>query len=345
MLKTLSPKTLEKKYAELGLPKEKNDLLHTFFTCCANLYGVISLRDAWNVFKHYEGTYVHKKDFVAFSGIVQREAGHTYSVLELKEIYSGENTDDPLERMIVNNKLILSRYHRFILVYATVERQGVKPYYMPDKLTLLSFVEDRFYQTESGKKIKAFIDNLKSDGQQRDYMGNPTGTISDVNGLPVKGKKLSEFTIYTSSERYEIEQAKTEAKKQRLIDEYKIPSSEKILNRIFEYIMTGGVLRNESLADELQFLTKEMNVDFGIVLSIKQVRQFTELFVCLNNSSNLWLNCGWSPEDLSGRASLDKPKFLFVGPNMKKLFETGELDREDFERQLREEGIELIEDV
>ena len=37
-MKPLSPKSLEKKYAELGLSKAKNDLLHKYFLCFANLY-------------------------------------------------------------------------------------------------------------------------------------------------------------------------------------------------------------------------------------------------------------------------------------------------------------------
>lgn len=80
-MKPLSPKTLEKKYAELGLPQEKLSLLHKYYRCFANLYGVITVREAWDVFKHYEGLgLLHKKDFVAFSGVVQREAGLPYLI-------------------------------------------------------------------------------------------------------------------------------------------------------------------------------------------------------------------------------------------------------------------------
>lgn len=66
MQKPLSPKTLEKRYAELGLSDEKLQLLHTFFRCASNFYGVLPVPHAWQVFKHYEGLRVHKKDFVAF---------------------------------------------------------------------------------------------------------------------------------------------------------------------------------------------------------------------------------------------------------------------------------------
>ena len=54
-MKPLSPKTLAKKYAELGLSQARLDLLHDYFLCFSNLYGVISVGEAWNVFRHYEG--------------------------------------------------------------------------------------------------------------------------------------------------------------------------------------------------------------------------------------------------------------------------------------------------
>ena len=66
-MKPLSPKSLEKKYAELGLPKAKTDLLHDYFLCFANLYGALAVREAWNVFKHFEGNKIRKKDFRGFT--------------------------------------------------------------------------------------------------------------------------------------------------------------------------------------------------------------------------------------------------------------------------------------
>ena len=133
-MKPLSPKTLEKKYTELRLSQEKIDLLHDYFLCFTNLYGVISVGEAWNIFREYEGTrLLHKKDFVAFSGIVQREPGHPYTVLERKEVYTGETTEDPAKRLIVNNLLIGTGYYKYVLLYNTVDGQMNKPYYLPDE--------------------------------------------------------------------------------------------------------------------------------------------------------------------------------------------------------------------
>ena len=105
-MKPLSPKTLERKYAELGLSKAKIDLLRNYFLCFANLYGILEVREAWDVFKHYEGNKIRKKDFIAFSGIVQREPDLPFSVLELNEVFTDEPAGKPDMRLIVNNDLI-----------------------------------------------------------------------------------------------------------------------------------------------------------------------------------------------------------------------------------------------
>ena len=343
MLKPLSQKTLEKKYAELGLSQSNIELLHTYFRCFSNLYGVITVKDAWDVFRHYEGTIVHKKDFVAFSGIVQREGNLPYSIYEQNEIYSDED-DEPLYRMIVNNKLVLSGYNRFIYVYATVEHQGDKPYYIPEKQIFESFTEDRFYLTPYGKSMKTFVENLKTSGVSKDFNGKPNGELTDLNGISVKGKRLVECAFHTQSEQFELRYFKSESKKQKLLEAFNIPASEKILRRIEEYIMTGGVFKNDSPSREIEYLVNFLNEDFGVELSERQFEQFAELFIKLNNNSNLWLNCGRSPDELFKKSAHKMPSTISLGPNMKKMIANGEMDKEELEKQLAQMGITLLDE-
>lgn len=343
MLKPLSQKTLEKKYAELGLSKEKVALLHQYFLCFSNLYGVISILDAWDVFKHYEGiNCVRKNDFIAFSGIAQREAGHPYSVFDLKELYT-EEADDPAERMIVNNRLVVSGYYRFVYLYPTVEHQADKPYYLPPKKEdFFSFTEDRFYSTPAGRQMKTFIESLITSGIEKDFDGRPCSTIYDLDGKPVAGKRLSKFVFYTSSERSDIEYVKSEVKKQRLREEYRITAAEKLLNRIHLFLMSGGVFANQDFSYEMVLLASIMDGEFGVSLSDKQFERFTDLFVQLNNRSHLWLNCGWSPDDLFRRTPRTKPETMSFGKNMKKMFADGTLDRTSIEKMLAEMGVKVL---
>ena len=342
-MKHLSPKTLEKKYAELGLSQDKIDLLHDCFLCFSNLYGVISVGDAWNVFREYEGIrLLHKKDFLAFSGIVQREPGHPYTVLELKEVYTDETTEDPAQRLIVNNLLIGTGYHKFALLYNTVERQMNKPYYMhAEKTAFLANVEDRLFLSPEGKQMAQFLGKLKTDGRNRDLDGKPNGEILDLDGNPVAGKHLSDFVCYTQDEQFDIDYAKSEAKKEKLRREYKTTALKKILDLVFIQIQTGGYLQNESPAESIQFLADFLSQDLGVKFTGARMERFCELYTNLNNHSHLWLNCGWRPDELRRSNSSGLPESISIGPNMKKLFEEGKMDQAAFERQLKERGIKL----
>lgn len=342
-MKPLSPKALEKKYAELGLPKEKLSLLHDYYRCFANLYGVITVREAWDVFKHYEGLgLLHKKDFVAFSGVVQREPGLPYSVLEMKEVYTEETTDNPADRLIVNNSLIGSGHMKYRLIYNTEAHQNGKPYYLPeDKAGLMYYTEDRFYQTEAGRRTVQFLSKLKTDGQFKDYYGNPCGEIMDIDGNPAAGKRLFDFIFYTQDEQFDIEYHKAERKKERLREEYKTTALDKILSRIRIEIQTGGYILNDSAADMIHFLSQYITNDLGVPLSKCQLERFIELYTDLNNNSHLWLNCGWSPSGLSEAFGRGPVQSITVGPNMKRMFENGKLNREDFENEMKALGIKL----
>ena len=342
-MKPLSQKTLAKKYAELGLSQEKLDLLQDYFLCFSNLYGVISVGEAWNVFRHYEGiNQLHKRDFIAFSGIVQREAGHPYTVLELKDVYTGETTEDPAERLVVNNKLIGSGYGKYILLYYTVDRQQDKPYYLPaEKLAFLENTEDRFFLSQDGKQMVRFLSRLKTDGKYRDFEGEPRGDILDLDGNPVAGKCLSDFVCYTQDEQFEIDYVKSDAKKEKLRSKYGTSALNKVLHYIFRDIQTGGVLPDESPAETMQFLADFLSCDLGVQFTRAQMERFCELYTSLNNHSHLWLNCGWRPDELSRGSAAGIPETVSIGPNMKKLFEEGKMDRAEFEQELRKLGIKL----
>ena len=343
-MKPLSSKTLEKKYAELGLTEKKIVLLHNYYNCFANLYGIITVKEAWDIFRHYEGVgLLHKKDFVAFSGIVQREAGHLYSILELKDVFSGESSQAPADRLIVHNDLIRPGYGKYTLLYKTEEHQVDKPYYLPDeRQEFLSFTEDRFYLSDIGKQMVVFLGNLKTDGIFKNNQGKRKAKILDIDSNPVKGKRLSDFVFYTQSEQFDIEYHKKEAIKERLRQEYRITALDKLLRRIRIELQTGGYIRT-SPADTIRYLVDYMDEELGVSLSMSQLEKFVNLHTNLNNYSHLWLNCGWSPHELSRMMGRGKPQSISIGPNMKKMFESGEMDRAKFEQKMKELGIDILE--
>ena len=342
-MKPLSPKSLEKKYAELGLPKAKTDLLHDYFLCFANLYGMLEMREAWDVFKHFEGNKIRKKDFIAFSGIVQREPDLSYTILELNEVYANEPAGMSDMRLIVNNDLIGFGYNKFSRIYVLADLSADKPFWLPDsKEELFAFMTDQFYLSPEGKKMAEFLSKLKTDGVFKKYDGTPLGEILDIDGNPVKGKHLSDFVFYTHDEQFAIDYYKSEAKKKMLRRLYKETALKKVQDYIRTDIQIGDHISN-SILDDLRFTLNYLENDLGVVLTEKQLEQFVELYTNLNNHSHLWQNCGWKPHDLFRATNSGLPKSISIGPNLQKLFDSGEMDREEFENGLRQMGIKLIQ--
>ena len=125
-------------------------------------------------------------------------------------------------------------------------------------------------------------------------------------------------------------------------EKYKTTALEKILSRIRIEIQTGGYILNDNIADMMRFLADYIIRDLGVPLSKRQLERFIELYIDLNNHSHLWLNRGWCPAGLSAAAGRGSVQSVSVGPNMKKIFESGELSREEFENELKKLGIKFI---
>ena len=299
-MKPLSQKTLAKKYTELGLPKDKTDLLHDYFLACANLYGVISVREAWEVFREYEGVgYVRKSQFSTFAGIAQREPGHPYSILEVDEVFSAEK-NDPLNRLIVNNRLIGYGYGRFVCLYSMLDCRLDKPFYLPpDKKSFLINTTDQFWLSPEARKMQLFLGNLRTDGQFRNFEGEPFGEILDIEGHPVAGKRLSDFVFYTRSDEFDIDYEKKESRKEQLRKEYAKTALDKILDRLFLGLHTNIYFPERSAAEIVRSYINILYKDYGVSLTDNQLETFLQLYFELNNHSHLWLNAGWTPSDLA----------------------------------------------
>ena len=115
--KPLSAQSLEKKYSDTGLTGDQRVFLHLLFSACSNLYGVIHIRDVWDVYKRItdDKPILHRKNLIAFSSIVQREE-QPYFVLDESELFV-DGTDRDTERYIVNGQIVGKGPARYAYVY------------------------------------------------------------------------------------------------------------------------------------------------------------------------------------------------------------------------------------
>lgn len=340
MLKPLSEKTLRRKYDEAGLSQDKIDLLHKYFNCFSNLYGCILLKDAWEVFRHYEGLgYIRKKEFVAFSGITQREV-QSYKILDMKEVYSAEENCTEMDRFIVNDFLIGVNYYKFRALWDLEDTKTNTRYFTPEKEEFFKFETEQLWANAKGRELKNFIENLRSGGTKVNPRTGNRELITDLDGNSVKNKYLKDFKMFTSEEAFFIDYEKRDSFKKKLIEEYSISAADKVLWYIKRFIQVGSF--TGSPAQDLQYVFEVLDKDFGVMMTQKDAERFIRLYMEFSNSSNRWSTCGWKPAELRTSRGGGIPTAMTFGPGMQKAFADGTLDREEIAAKLKGMGIEPV---
>lgn len=337
--KPLSEKTLAKMYLQGEIDEKKRDFLHKLFLASANLYGVVVLRDLWDICREVAGQYgmahIRRKDIIAFSSIVRRE-DVPYYVYEINELYSEEKQND-LDREIVLKEIIGTGQGKKWGYYDLVERQGDKPYFIPEDL--LAFAEPN--PTEAETQLLTFLEGLKV-------------TVREVemkNGKKIPcehyGETLGSFSFMNRSERFEYTYysgenegrpiKRDEKRLARLMKRTSCSEAEKIVNAFRERCSLGisapmNSIRN--IADELE--------EVGVVLGKKQLEKLIKLAMEMNNKSHLWCNRGWTPNDLAENYGREEIKEISIGPGIRQFIAEGKMSRKELEEEMRKRGIKII---
>ena len=334
--KPLSKQRLDKLYAEAGISAEQSAFLHQFFHACANLYGTLSVRDAWYVYKELAGKRVvpviKRKMMNDFSALVRREA-LPYFVFELSELYS-EEQDTALDRQIVNNDLVAAGYGKYYRYYQLLEQQEDRPFYVPEQL--LDFAKGITIPEE--ERLRTFLSGLKVTARKSE---TPRGKEVSCEHF---GERLDSFDFLNQEEQFEISYLSGEVhgrKKQAaaLADfrlQVKGPESEKILRN---HIKAMTYAQNKT-TDRIQNIMDEL-CEVGVKLSEKQTDKLLNLLTELNNHSYLACNRGCPPMDAAKEMSF--PHTLTLGPGIQKAMDDGSMDREELLRGLRAMGFEIQE--
>ena len=100
---------------------------------------------------------------------------------------------------------------------------------------------------------------------------------------------------------------------------------------VFEELLRGARLAAIQLADVFEYLD-----NLGVRLkSQRDVERFTALYNAFHNTTRMPCNRGYTPDEMM-RVMPPKKGFksLFLGPNIKKYLQTGEMDIEDFRKQI-----------
>ncbi len=302
MKKPLSEKTIAKMFSSWDTAIVEK--LHRYLEAFSELYGVIMVKDAWDVLRHYEPE-MHRKDFMAFVDIAMREEA-PYYILEIDELYCEEKAK-PANRLIINKKLVGRGYGKYRDVYDVVDLQYGKDVYLPDDIFGV-----RIFPTE-WNNLYTLLRNLKN----------------------TKGGKLDKLTFLNHYERFQLEYYKDSKRKEAVLQSSEIPAAKKITEELKQYSRVGNakfqITYLSDICDELD-----------VVITENLLEKVINLLQTAHNNTHSWANNGWTPFALAGKYSIASKSVSF-GPNMQKYFADGTMNKAEIEAFLKSQGIDVID--
>ena len=152
---TYDRRRLNKMYRAAGLPDRKSYLLRNYFCAMANLYGTISLAEAWKLIHAYHPRgAITEEQFWTFAELARHE-DEGYDIMGLDECFADEPPHTPQERSIISGILFDTDEG-----YADMlNRQRGKPLYVPaTQEEMLYYADWRYVEaTPWQKKLVAFL--------------------------------------------------------------------------------------------------------------------------------------------------------------------------------------------
>lgn len=102
---TYDRRRLNKMYRAAGVPDRKSYLLRNYFCAMANLYGTISLAEAWQLIHAYHPRgAITEEQFWTFAELARHE-DEGYDIMGLDECFADEPPHTPQERSIISGIL------------------------------------------------------------------------------------------------------------------------------------------------------------------------------------------------------------------------------------------------
>ena len=262
--KPLSEKSIQKMLS--GWKPATVEKLHNYFAAFANLYGVIELGVAWEIYKRYDKG-IKKKEFFNFSDIARRE-DLPYYILEIDEVYSDEKRSMG-ERIIAHKSLVGEGYNRFFFLVnlENVIYENNLGFYLPDDI--LKYVNhDGLDENKFWKEFSDLINGLKT----------PSGVT------------LGESTELTRTEKFDLEYYKAEYKKKKLLEEY---NSSTLGQRLLENYKRSFHMGWPN--PKYVFMDMEDN---DIELSEFDKKRIENLYKQIFDTASLWCNRGLNKSNM-----------------------------------------------
>lgn len=353
--KPISARALKKEYEQLAIKtnhtidssleegKKIIDLMHYYLNCFSNLYGYIDAYLLSDIVDEYEPELFENisfDSFIALLNVISHEK-QNYYILNMSDAFDIEDPQDT-DLMVVNKELVNSYARipilRFIRLYdierCRQERDELDPY-LPSEEELAEYEDPTWFKnTVETLNLLNFLNRLRI---------NSNSGVVDYYGNPIAGKKLKNVIFLENYEKKWISETKQEWRRKSIEDDFVIPYPNRIINTIETYIQID--MYGENTSNRLLQTIMDMLEKVDVVLDEALINQLLKLYMSVHNNLNHWPLFGWSPYELASQFyDSNVPRKIAFGENLQKQFESGELDKDEYIRQLEEAGFEVAEE-
>ena len=166
-------------YRENGIDNKTSVKLRRYLNAMSNLYGIITVPKAYEIIQSQSNPEITEELYYNFIDIARHEI-EEYFIIGEAELYIDGQITTLKEKEVINVALLdseLEVYHNYLRAHSN------KPYYVPNKTTLLKYSNFEFYepnaQTEALKEF--FVSKLKYTAQVADaYVTDVIACLTDM---------------------------------------------------------------------------------------------------------------------------------------------------------------------
>ena len=140
-LEIYSKTKLRQLYQKLGLTAETCQLLHMYFDAMCWLYGIITMRKAYEIIADQNPGLITPEAFRAFVEIVRHEEQY-YEILNESDIFVDGQDCDLWDWQLVEQSLVIEGFDDYIRL--SREQEG-KEFYIPERGELLKYADELYF--------------------------------------------------------------------------------------------------------------------------------------------------------------------------------------------------------
>lgn len=268
--------------------KEESEFLETFFQAAANLYGCISLEEAWCVYtelrKQMDVPELSKHHLFSYSELLKKEK-HNYQVYSTAELYASKPVLEHTT-LILDFLLDLQMPGAKFSAYDAIMQTSDKfLFHVPKNFLTYATLKT----SEEEKAILAFLDELEipeATSSHTPYSAKDIGSLGSLTSLSLHEKEYLNRLLEQGNEAdYVI-----------LKDRYNCSKAQKLLNRMKLHLHTNS--EREAFIIVSQDLLFELNA-IGIRLTIDHGDKLAHLLTDLINTTRWYCFRGWTPQELA----------------------------------------------